>query len=351
MTRRAAFLAAVLVAIGRPTWWFMALATFLLRGGILVLVLPIVTLPSVLGLSNALAPIIVPLALGRVEPAIVLGPVLLVGILLVWLILGGRLAAGIDVALVGEAAEAATDEGVSGATSMPPARPPSVVGWRVVAIRLIAWLPLAAAIGVGLARIVEVAYLELTRPSDVATPLLARVAGGAVSQLGLIVVAWAIGEVVGGVATRRVTLTSASYGVALAQAVRTSAAKPLSWLVPWIATTLVLGIVMAPTLAASAFAWDRAVDALSDRLLDPLATLLTMLLFVTVWLAALVLSGTILAVRSTSQTFEHVRRHALEIAARDGAGDHPGVEQAGTFGAPTGRRPGDWSPGDESGSL
>jgi len=50
VTRRATFLAAVLVAVGRPTWWCMALATFLLRGGIVLVVLPIVTLPSVLGL-------------------------------------------------------------------------------------------------------------------------------------------------------------------------------------------------------------------------------------------------------------------------------------------------------------
>jgi len=255
------------------------------------------------------------------------------------------------VALVGEAADAAVDEGVSGDVPLPPARSGSAIGWRVVAIRLMAWLPLAIAIGIGLARIVDVAYLELTRPSDVVTPLLVRVAGETVSQLGLIVVAWAVGEVVGGVATRRVSLTPANYGAGLGWAIRTSAARPLSWLVPWIGTTVVLALVMAPTLAASGFAWSRAVDALSDRRLDPIAALLTMLLFVTVWLAAMLLSGAILAVRSASQTFEHVRIHALEDAARDGLGDRPEVAEAGTFGASPGRRPGDWSHGDEGGSL
>jgi hypothetical protein len=34
VTRGAAFVAALLVAIGRPAWWLMALSTFLLRGGI-----------------------------------------------------------------------------------------------------------------------------------------------------------------------------------------------------------------------------------------------------------------------------------------------------------------------------
>ena len=351
MTRRATFLAAALVAVGRPTWWFMALATFLLRGGIVLIVLPIVTLPSVLGLSNAFAPILLPLALGRIEPAIVLGPAIVVGVLLTWLFLGGRLAAGIDVALVGEAADAAIDEGVPGHVALPSARSASAVGWRVVAIRLVAWLPLAIAIGIGLARIVEVVYVELTRPVDVVTPLIVRVAGETASQLGLIVVAWAVGEVVGGVATRRVALTSTSYGTALGWAVRTSASRPLSWLVPWIGTTVVVALVMAPTLAASAFAWAWAVDALSDRLVEPVATMLTMLAFVAIWLAAIVLSGTALAVRSAAQTFEHVRRNALEIAGHEGLDDPNRAGEAGTFGASTGRRPGDWSPGDEGGSL
>jgi hypothetical protein len=351
VTRRATFIAAVLVAVGRPTWWFMALATFLLRGGILLVVLPIVTLPSVLALSNAFAPILLPLALGRIEPAVVLGPAAIVVALLAWLLIGGRLAAGIDVALVGECADAAIDEGVPGDVPLPPARSPSAVGWRVVAIRLVAWLPLAITIGIGLARIVEVTYVELTRPVDVVSPLIVRVAGQTVSQLGLIVVAWAVGEVVGGVATRRVTLTPTRYGPALGWAIRTSASSPLSWLVPWIATTVALALVMAPTLAASAFAWTKAGDALSDRLLEPVATLLTMFAFVAIWLAAIVLSGTALAIRSAAQTFEHVRRHALEIAARDGLGGATAAEGSGTFGASTRGRPGDWLPRDEGGSL
>ena len=114
MTRGAAFFAALLVSIGRPAWWLMALATFLLRGGIVVVLLPIVTVPSPLAISNAFAPILLPLALGRVEPAIVAGPVVVVAALLVWLVGGGRIAAAIDVALVRDAAAAALEEGVAG---------------------------------------------------------------------------------------------------------------------------------------------------------------------------------------------------------------------------------------------
>lgn len=352
MTRRATFLAAWLVAIGRPTWWLMALATFLLRGGIVVVVLPIVTLPSVLALSNAFAPILIPLALGRLEPIVVAGPAVIVGVLLAWLILGGRLAAGIDVAFVAEAAEAAAEEGVGVRLDAPAAaRRGSDVGWRVVALRLVAWLPLAVALGIGVARIVEVTYAELTRPADVVTPLFVRVARETVSHLGLIVLAWAIGEVVGGVATRRVTLTPAGHWRSLAWAIRTAAASPLSWLLPWIGTTALLAVVLGLTLGASAFAWNRAVDVLSDRLVDPFLSLLTLLVFVALWFAAMFLAGAILAVRSTSQTFEHVRRRALEIGLRTPPSGASQGNGAGTFGASTHRRPGDWSANDRSGSL
>jgi hypothetical protein len=353
VTRSAAFSAAVLVSIGRPAWWLMALATFLLRGGIVVVVLPILTLPSALALSNTFGPVVVPLALGRIEPAIVLGTLAVVVALLAWLIAGGRIAAAIDVALVREASAAAVDEGIAPATvqSGPPRLGASGLVWRVLAIRLIAWLPLALAVGLGVARIVEVTYVELTRPVDVTTPIVVRVAGEVVSHLGLIVIAWALGEVVGGVATRRATLTTDGHGTALAWAVATTAARPLSWLVPWIVTTALLAIVMTSTLAAAAFSWARVVDALSDRLANPILALLTMLLFVALWLAAMLLGGAILTVRSAVQTFEHVRRRAREQAGA--AGDRPpsGVDEAGTFGGPSRSRPGDWSPNDEGGSL
>jgi hypothetical protein len=359
MTRGAAFVAALLATIARPAWWLMALATFLVRGGIVLVLLPIITLPSPLALSNAFAPVLLPLALGRIEPAIVAGPAILVGILLVWLVGGGRIAAAIDAELIREAAAAALDEGVGeprGPGSPPPtgrapARSASAVAWRVLAVRLVAWLPLAVALGVGVARIVEVTYAELTRPGDVGTPLVVRVAGSAVSQLGLIVIAWVVGEVVGGVATRRVVLSGGAIGGSLAWAVRTTAARPLSWLVPWLATTAVLAVVLGATLAAAALAWTRTVDSFSDRLTDPLLSLVTMLVFVALWLAAMFLGGVILAVRSASQTFEHARRAAIATAEpiRPDAIDAPA--DPGTFGASTRARPGDWSADDEGGSL
>ena len=356
MTRPATFLAAVLAAIGRPGWWLMALATFLLRGAIVLVVLPILTLPSALAVSNLVAPIVVPLALGRIEPVTVIAVIVLIGLFLAWLIGGGRIAAAIEVALVRDNAAAAIDEGVAGATASNARPDPSdqaagSLAWRVLAVRLIAWLPLALAIGFGIARIVQVTYIELTRPVDVSIPIVVRVAGEVVPQLGLIVIAWIVGEVVGGVATRHTVLTPAEHGRSLAWAIRTSASSPLSWLVPWLGTTLLLFVVMGATLAAAAFAWARAVEGLSDRLANPFAALLTLLLFVALWLAAMVFGGVILAVRATAQTFEHVRRSTEPRAAAERVDARSNHGEAGTFGGGTASRTGDWSQHDDGGSL
>jgi hypothetical protein len=359
VTRGAAFVAAFLVTIGRPAWWVMALATFLVRGGIVVAFLPIVILPSALALSNLFAPLLIPLALGRVEPALVIGPAALIALLLAWLVGGGRVAAGIDAALVAEAAAAAIDEGVGDdgpqTAPGPPADGPvvsgSAVAWRVLAVRLVAGLPLALALGIGVARIVEVTYAELTRPADVAIPLVVRVAGAVVNYLGLIVVAWALGEIIGGVATRGVVLRGRGHGRSIAWAVRTTASRPLSWAIPWLATTTLLVVVMGGALAAAALAWSRAVDALSDRFVDPFLTLAAMLVFVAVWLAAMFLGGVILAVRSTSQTFEHVRQDALQKARMPGPAAPAVPPGGGTFGVSPRGRTGDWSANDDGGSL
>src|SRR5262249_50602490 len=57
--------AALRASLGRPQWWVMALAAFLVRGGIVVVLLPLVPLPSVSELSTALAPTVEAIAMSR----------------------------------------------------------------------------------------------------------------------------------------------------------------------------------------------------------------------------------------------------------------------------------------------
>ncbi|HET7474145.1 MAG TPA: hypothetical protein VFJ71_13555, partial [Candidatus Limnocylindrales bacterium] len=102
-TTRGVTLAALMSALARPAWWILGLAGFLIRGGILLFLVAIVSLPSPLALSNVLAPIITPIYFGQLEPdtAALIG--LAVVALVVWLVGGSWLAAATEVVLVRDA--------------------------------------------------------------------------------------------------------------------------------------------------------------------------------------------------------------------------------------------------------
>jgi len=340
VSRGGAILASLLVTLGRPGWWLLALAGFLVRGGFLVFLLPIVVLPSPLAISNQVAPFIVPMALGRIAPeTIAVGAGAVVG-LLTWLLIGGSLAAATDLVLVREAAAAAVDEGVDQRSPETPAaidagRRDRVLVATILAARLVAWLPFAAALAVGLVRIVAVTYAELTRPVEVESALALRVALGAAGELAVIAAAWLVGELVGGLASRRIVLDGAPAGRALLAAVRDVVRRPGSTLVPWLVTTVLLLTILGGTVGAASVAWSRIIVALSNSPTDPTTVVISLLTFVAIWLAALILGGLFSAVRGSVLTFEHVRVRA----------------RTGTFGASVHHRPGDRSVPDQGGSL
>ena len=66
-------------------------------------------------------------------------------------------------------------------------------------------------------------------------------------------------------------------------------------------------LVLGGTVGAASVAWSRVIVALSDRPVDPADLALDLLLFVAIWLAAIVLAGLFAAVRGAVQTFEDVR--------------------------------------------
>lgn len=340
MSRGGAILASLLATLGRPGWWLLALAGFLVRGGFVVFILPIVVLPSPLAISDMVAPFIVPMALGRIGPETVAVGVVAVVSLFGWLLIGGSIAAATDLGLVREAAAAAADEGVAPPPSEAPAtidgeRRDRVLVATILAARLLAWLPFAAALAIGLVRIVAVTYVELTRPGDVDSPLALRVALGAAGELAVIAVAWLLGELVGGLASRRIVLDGAPAGRALLAAGRDVVRRPGSTLLPWLVTTALLFTILGGTVGAASVAWSRILVALSDQPTDPTTVAISLLTFVAIWLAALVLGGLFAAVRGSVLTFEHVRVRA----------------RTGTFGASVHHRPGDRSVTDRGGSL
>jgi hypothetical protein len=352
VSRSAAVLASLLVTLGRPTWWVLALSTFLVRGGLLLFLLPIVSIPSPLALSNVLAPLIVPVAFGRIGADVLLLAAVSAIAIFIWLVVGGWLAAAIELALIREAAGAAIDEGVvdgpSPTNELPP-RQRDVAG-GMLATRLVVGLPLAAAVGLGAVRIVAVTYSELTNPTDVAQSLPIRVALGATTEIAVIVAAWLVAELVGGIAGRRVALAGAGVWRALGSAVVDAVRRPRSFVAPWLLWSIVLWGVLAGLLVAARVTWDQAQAAMSASRPDGIAIAAMLVVFVAVWLAGLSLAGLLAAIRTVGGTFEDLRASAQRDPRTAGHADG-GPDDPGTFGASTHHRPGDWSVGDDGGSL
>jgi hypothetical protein len=342
VTTRSVILAALLAALGRPSWWLLAVAGFLVRGGLLLFILATVSLPSPLVVSNIVAPLIVPLALGQIDAGTlaILGTA--VAFVAIWLLGGAWVAAAIEIALVRDARQAMVDEGLP---VRPVARSGRSLSIRVVVARMLAHIPTVLAFGIGSVRIANVAYVELTDPFEVATPLVVRVIAGAVGPIAVIVVVWLVGEIVGGLAARRMILRGSSVLGGLRLALRDIVRRPLGTLLPALGTTLVLAIDLAAVLAAVAFTWTQVQARLLDSPTDGPTLAIALLAFAAIWIGALSLTGLIDAWRSAALTFEVERAAAAEAVGANPALDHDPI------GASPGRRPGDWSIGGGGDSL
>jgi hypothetical protein len=365
VTRGAAALTSLLVSVGRPGWWALALSTFLIRGGVVLFVLSIVDVPSPLALSNAVAPIVVPLAFGRLDGGVVLAAALSAVMLFSWLVFAGWLAAVLEVALLRDVAVAAIDEGVAGDDTYSPGSPtaralrdsagqPGVdrprlldVAGGVLGARLVLMLPVVAVVGVGAVRAITVTYAELTNPTDVSRSLPIRVALGAAPELSLIAVTWLVSELLAGLAARRIALDGLGVRAAIRSSIVAAVRRPLSEVVLWLVASAALGGGLALLLASSRTTWDLLQRTLAESQGDGLAGAALILAFVAVWLTALGLGGVLSAVRTSIGVFQHGALQGARAIASGGAG----ASDPGTFGASAHRRPGDWSAGGEGGSL
>jgi hypothetical protein len=317
--------ASLLVTLARPATWPLALAAFLLRGGFLLVLAPIIVLPTTVGLGNILTPLVTALAF-RGFAAIAL-PLAAVGVAgLLWLVGGGVVAAAVESELVRRVA--ADDEAWPGALPPRGLAPAEHPAWRVVTVRLIAHVPLVLALSWGAIRIVAVAYRELTVPSDVAVALAIRVVGGAPDAVALVIAAWLLGETVGSLAARRVILLGEHVPSALGRAVVRLVRHPLRCvalaLIPLLPQILVLAAV---GIAASA-TWDALRAALSFEG-EPLVTLALLAALVGLFSGGLLLIGVASTWRAAVWT----------------------ADLAGTFGVAGHGPEGQWNGETESGTL
>ncbi len=318
MTVGATLVASLLAVLERPSTWPLGLLGFLVRGGLLVVIAPIIVLPTAIGLANVLAPILSSALLSGLTPTVLLALVGVLALGLVWLIGGGLAAAAVEA----EAIDRTTDDLIE--------RGPTRAGvtWRILVARMAAYLPLLIALAWGSTRVVAAVYREFTVPVDTVTPLIFRVVRAVPDALAVIAIAWLIGEVVGGLAARRIVLLDESPFRAIRNAVIQILRRPLRVLVQLVVPLLVLAAILVPSAAAAAAAWTAIRVTLADGL-PPLLTLVAVLVLVVVWSGQLVLLGLVAAWRGAVWT----------------------LDVTGTFGGGSAIREGGWSSGSTSVSL
>jgi len=298
MTWGGAMLGSLASTLERPAWWALGLGSFLVRGGLLVFVVPIVILPTPAGLQNAFGAELVGFVFGSPSMAFLTAVIVATAGLTGWLMLGGLLAAWTDIALVAAVAGSRSiGRAVSGWSGL---------AWRAVGIRLASHVPLAVALSWGLARIYDAIYAEYLHPGDPAIPLALRIVERVPEVIAIIALAWIAGEAAGGLGIRHLALGGLTAGQALVRGWFDILLQPTV-----VATLLITGAALVavalPLAGAAGGAWDRLRALLADGA-DPALLVLALVAFVATWLAGITLVGVVAAWRSAAWTFEVARR-------------------------------------------
>jgi hypothetical protein len=275
-TWRGGVAGATRATLSTPSLWPVALAGFLARGGILVLLLAIVPFPSAVGLANLIGPTAITAAGLTADTILVL------------------VAAGVGVVLLivaGSGVGAATD--VVLATALDPAPAESLDTFsaieRSTAIRLLGDAVLVAAIAVTARPIFDSLYAELTAPTDVATPLVLRVIDRAAGPIAIIIATWLVVEVLGGIAVRLVILDRVGVGPAIRGALGHVVRRPLSTIAMAALDVAGLAIVVLPLLVAAA-AWS-GLRGLVEAQAAPATLAGAMIVLAATWIGTLVVAA------------------------------------------------------------
>lgn len=270
----------------------MALAAFLIRGGFLLIVLPIVSVPTIAGVITTVSPIVEGIVLGKPSLAGAIAGSVVIVLVLAVIAAAALVGSWLDLALVREATE---DEDVDR-------------GWRIVrpsilgalAIRLAAHLPTVIAAGYGFIRVVNVAYEEFTSPGDPGIPIADRVLIRVPDVMLIVGLAWLIGETLGALAARRAA-TGTRATTALAASVR-QLLSPRGLATLALTSAVLAGLLFAFVLAASR-AWDHLRGYLLDGV-EPVQLGAALVLLVATWVLGLSILGAGLAWRAIAWTGE-----------------------------------------------
>ena len=323
--------ASLLVVLPRPGTWVVALAAFLLRGGILLFLVPILVLPSPVGVATILGPTITAVWLGGLSLGFAAIVAAIFMVFFAWLVIGGWIAAVTERDLV--RVVAADDE--IAATGVPAASGSRRRGriWRIVLLRLAGHIPLGVALGYGSLRLVQATYRELTLPGDVLVPIAWRVIASVPDVVLAIAAAWTVGEILGSLGARRIVLWGQSLDRAYVGAWADLVRRPVAILATFLVPAVVIAAATVPIVLGAGVAWNTVRVLLAEeRPENGPALVVSMLAFVAIWATGLLVAGVLGAWRSAAWTVEVLRVR-------------------GTFGVPGTSRPGEWNGRRPSGTV
>ena len=290
------------VALTTPALWLLGALGFLVRGGILVLIVPVLVLPS---------PVALRLLVGENLTSTGFTPgfyaiVALAAAVLVAAVLIGLLAAA--HAEVAAFARFTSDEPAGGRRPLATA---------VFIVQLVALCVLVAAALPLVSGAIDATHAELLRPS-LGGGLYERVMAQLGAEIYLLLAVLVVVEAASAVATRR--LLAGGFGRASAigsplSALLDGLGRPLLRPLTTIGTALTgwlvtIGLVL-PALWAVGLAWQSTRGALLATPLsgggEEVGALLAVLVLCAAWLAALALAGLAAAVRAALWTTEELR--------------------------------------------
>jgi hypothetical protein len=304
----------------------VALAGFLLRGGIVLLALPSVILPSVIGIASLTGVDAISIA---GQPTTWLVEVISLAIVLAsaWLVAASLIGSLLDIWLIemaaavgrataaGRAEQSGRDES-DGRLTVPPL--PLVL--QLVAIRMICLVPIAVAFAWAATRIFNATYDELTSPTNLTTPLPFRVILAAGDAVAVVVVVWLGSETVAAIAVRRRVLAGTGIFRSISGAIGQIVRRPFSTLITCVVTYAASAVAIGLTLIATSTAFDwcriaaRNQDPIAIKLgfgayatvrdFRPVVFALAALALTLVWALALAISAVTSAWRSAAFTTE-----------------------------------------------
>jgi hypothetical protein len=278
----------LLAALGRPDVWSISLAGFLVRGGVLLFLLPIAAIPSPLDVANVLGPAVTSAALGGPNPD------------LVRVVVVASLATVAAVA-VAFALGAATDVATAriGAAELGASSPAPATGVvrRAFVVRLAALIPFAIVLAATVPAVVGATYHELILPDELVTPVVLRVIRDVPIVVIALLAAWLVGEAIGGLAVRLIVLEGRGVIGGIRGALALVAHRPRGAVGALAAGTLVLVVLVGPALAATALAWRWATSSLRAGP-DPVAATVAVLALAGLWVGGLALAAFATSVRS-----------------------------------------------------